>query len=53
MAQGLTNPQVAERLIMSRATVKTHVSHCFTKPGITNRTELATLTQQHQARSEP
>ena len=50
VAQGLTNPQIAEALIMGRATVKTHVSHCFTKLGITNRIELATLAQQRQDR---
>ena len=37
VAQGLTNPQIAERLVMSRATVKTHVSHCLTKLGMTTR----------------
>jgi predicted ATPase/class 3 adenylate cyclase/DNA-binding CsgD family transcriptional regulator len=40
-AQGLTNPQIAERLIMGRATVKTHLEHIFTKLGVTTRTELA------------
>ena len=37
VATGLTNPQIAERLLMSRATVKTHVSHCLTKLDMTNR----------------
>ncbi len=39
---GLTNPQIAERLIMGRATVKTHLSNAYTKLGVKNRTELAT-----------
>ena len=38
---GLTNPQIAERLLMSRDTVKTHLSHIYTKLGVANRTELA------------
>ena len=41
VAQGLTNPQIADRLIMGRATVKTHVSHCLTKLGLTSRAEMA------------
>ena len=41
VAQGLTNPQIAERLVMSRATVKTHVSHCLTKLGMATRSEIA------------
>jgi DNA-binding CsgD family transcriptional regulator len=40
---GLSNPQVAERLLMSRETVKTHLTHVFVKLGIANRTELATF----------
>jgi predicted ATPase/class 3 adenylate cyclase/DNA-binding CsgD family transcriptional regulator len=41
IAQGLTNQQIAERLIMGRATVKTHLEHIFAKLSITSRTELA------------
>ena len=41
-ADGLTNPQIAERLLMGRATVKTHLDHVFTKTGLHSRTELAT-----------
>lgn len=41
VAAGLTNPQIAEALLMSRATVKTHLVHVYAKLGITNRAELA------------
>jgi DNA-binding CsgD family transcriptional regulator len=41
VAEGLTNPQIAQRLFVGRATVKTHVSHIFTKIGVTTRAELA------------
>jgi DNA-binding CsgD family transcriptional regulator len=41
LAQGLTNPQIAERLFISRATVKTHLIHVFTKLGVTTRAQLA------------
>jgi DNA-binding CsgD family transcriptional regulator len=42
-AQGKTNPQIAEALIMGRATVKTHLLHIFTKLNVTTRAELAAL----------
>jgi predicted ATPase/class 3 adenylate cyclase/DNA-binding CsgD family transcriptional regulator len=40
-AAGHTNPQIAERLLMGRETVKTHMSSIFTKTGVVNRTRLA------------
>jgi DNA-binding CsgD family transcriptional regulator len=40
-AGGASNPQIAERLYMSRSTVKTHLSRVYTKLGVGNRTELA------------
>lgn len=42
--EGLTNPEIATRLFISRDTVKTHLSHIYAKLDVTNRTELATLT---------
>ena len=41
VAQGLTNPQVAERLFIARGTVKVHLTHVFTKLGVATRAELA------------
>ena len=41
VAEGLTNPQIGARLLMSRGTVKTHLSHIFTKLDTTNRAQLA------------
>ena len=41
VAEGLTNPQIADRLLMGRATVKTHLEHVFTKTGVRTRAELA------------
>lgn len=43
IGDGLSNPDIAERLFMGRGTVKTHLSHIYAKLDITNRTELATL----------
>jgi DNA-binding CsgD family transcriptional regulator len=41
VADGLTNPQIAERLFIGRSTVKTHLEHIFTKLGLHTRAELA------------
>jgi len=41
VAEGLTNPQIGTRLLMSRGTVKTHLSHIFRKLDTTNRAQLA------------
>jgi DNA-binding CsgD family transcriptional regulator len=40
-SDGLSNPDIAARLFMSRSTVKTHLSRAFAKLGVSNRTELA------------
>ncbi|QGH69679.1 AAA family ATPase [Pseudactinotalea sp. HY158] len=48
VAEGLTNPQIAGRLYVSRRTVQTHVSHVFTKLGISSRAQLATQVTQHR-----
>lgn len=42
-AAGHANPQIGTRLFMSRATVKSHLSHIYAKLGIANRTELASI----------
>ena len=41
VAEGLTNPQVGERLFISRHTVDTHLRHVYAKLGVSNRAELA------------
>jgi DNA-binding NarL/FixJ family response regulator len=41
VAQGLTNPEVGERLFISRRTVGHHLSHIYAKLGITSRRQLA------------
>jgi DNA-binding CsgD family transcriptional regulator len=42
VTQGLSNPDIAAKLFMSRSSVKVHLSHIFSKLGVANRTELAT-----------
>ena len=41
VAEGLTYPEIAERLVISLQTVRTHVSHSFFKLGVAGRRELA------------
>lgn len=40
VVQGLTNAQIAERLVLSPRTVETHVAHLLAKTGAANRAEL-------------
>src|SRR4030095_15210699 len=37
LAAGLTNPEIARELVVSLATVKTHVQHIFDKLAVDNR----------------
>jgi NarL family two-component system response regulator LiaR len=46
VAEGETNREIAERLIISQSTVKTHVSSILSKLGVSTRTEAASLALQ-------
>ena len=39
VAQGLTNQAIADRLVISLTTVKTHMGNIFLKLGVKNRTQ--------------
>ena len=41
VARHLPNPEISQRLFISRATVKTHLVHIFAKLGVRSRSELA------------
>ena len=43
VAEGLTNPQIAERMFIARGTVKIHLAHVFDKLDVSSRTQLATM----------
>ena len=53
MAQGLTNAQIGAQLIISRATVKFHVSSILSKLGAATRTEAVALALQRQLTTGP
>lgn len=47
LAEGLTNTEIAERLVVSLSTVKSHVSSIISKLGASSRTEAATIAVRH------
>jgi NarL family two-component system response regulator LiaR len=48
MVEGLNNPDIAERLVVSRSTIKFHVSSILSKLGASSRTEAVALALQHK-----
>ena len=49
IAQGLKNQEIAERLVLSPVTVKTHVNRVFAKLGITDRVQAVLYYNQKMA----
>ena len=47
LAKGLTNPEIAQQLSVSRSTVKAHVSKILSKLGVSNRAEAIALALEH------
>jgi NarL family two-component system response regulator LiaR len=48
MAEGLQNPEIAERLFVSRSTVKTHVSSILSKLEVSSRVEAVTVAIEYK-----
>jgi DNA-binding CsgD family transcriptional regulator len=49
VAEGLTNPQIGERMFITRGTVKVHVAHVFDKLDVATRAELAAAATRRRA----
>jgi NarL family two-component system response regulator LiaR len=47
LVEGLNNRQIADRLVVSPSTIKSHVSHILAKLGVASRTEAAALAVRH------
>jgi NarL family two-component system response regulator LiaR len=47
MIKGLSNVEIAEHLVVSQSTIKTHASSILAKLGVTSRTEAVALAVQH------
>jgi DNA-binding NarL/FixJ family response regulator len=47
IAAGLTNAEIAAALVLSAATIKTHVNHIFQKTGVRDRAQAVRYAYQH------
>jgi DNA-binding CsgD family transcriptional regulator len=50
-AEGFTNPEIGERMFISKATVNTHLAHIFKKLDVHSRAELTAHTIRRQTKS--
>jgi two-component system, NarL family, response regulator LiaR len=48
LVKGMSNPEIAERLFISRATVKVHISSILSKLGVASRGEAISLAIQNK-----
>lgn len=53
MVEGLTNPDIAQRLVVTRSTAKAHVSNILSKLGVSNRGEAIALAIQYSLVGSP
>ncbi|MFJ6535138.1 response regulator transcription factor [Paenarthrobacter sp. NPDC091711] len=50
LADGISNPEIADHLVVSRRTVSTHVEHILAKLGVSSRAEAAALVSREGLR---
>jgi DNA-binding NarL/FixJ family response regulator len=53
IASGLSNQEIADALVLSNATVKTHINRIFYKTGARDRAQVVRYAYQHGLASQP
>ena len=53
IAQGMTNGQIATRIVVSKGTVGNHIGHMLRRLGVKNRAQIAAWAIQHTGQEAP